>query len=142
MSETFKQADACTMIIFGATGDLAHRIGESRPLEIDIVGGNAAAGGADPGIDDGDEDRPRREISVRGRQLQRQGRQVQGLVTAGRDPLGRVFTVRSTWPGNKDAKVEWFELVGVVDEISPILHDLGTRSLVYFPLGQEWRPST
>ena len=60
----------------------------------------------------------------------------------GRDPLGRVFTVRSTWPGNKDDKVEWFELVGVVDEVSPILHDLGTRSLVYFPLGQEWRPST
>lgn len=60
----------------------------------------------------------------------------------GGDPIGRTLTVVSTWPGNKDDKIEWYELVGVVNEVSPILHDLGTRSLVYLPLGQEWRPST
>jgi len=58
----------------------------------------------------------------------------------GSDPIGRVFTVLNNFSSRKD-KVEWYELVGVVNEVNPILHDLGTRPVAYFPMGQEWRPS-
>jgi putative ABC transport system permease protein len=58
----------------------------------------------------------------------------------GSDPIGRVFTVLNNFANSKD-KVEWYELVGVVNEVNPILHDLGTRPVAYFPMGQEWRPA-
>lgn len=58
----------------------------------------------------------------------------------GRDPVGRTFTLINTW--NPNEKNEWFEVVGLVNEVSPILYDAGTRPFAYFPLGQEWRPQS
>jgi predicted lysophospholipase L1 biosynthesis ABC-type transport system permease subunit len=37
-------------------------------------------------------------------------------------------------------KSESYEVVGVVGDTRPVLHEAGARPCVYFPLGQEWRP--
>jgi predicted permease len=58
----------------------------------------------------------------------------------GGDPLGRQITAVNNW-NTFPEKIEWFEVVGVVTEVSPILHEHGSRPTVYFSLGQDWRPS-
>ncbi|MGB2717740.1 MAG: ADOP family duplicated permease [Vicinamibacterales bacterium] len=58
----------------------------------------------------------------------------------GRNPVGQTLTVINNWSPND--KREWFEVVGVVNDVRPILHDARTRAFVYFPLSQEWRPTT
>ena len=37
-------------------------------------------------------------------------------------------------------QTEWFEVVGVVEEVSPVLAAQGSRPTVYFSLSQEWKP--
>jgi putative ABC transport system permease protein len=46
----------------------------------------------------------------------------------------------SVAPGKTNQKIEWREVVGVVNETNPILHDVGDRPVVYTPLGQSWEP--
>jgi putative ABC transport system permease protein len=58
----------------------------------------------------------------------------------GRDPLGQTLTLINTWSPND--KHEWYRVVGIVNEVSPILNDHGSRPLVYMPLAQQWRPSS
>jgi predicted permease len=56
------------------------------------------------------------------------------------DPIGRTATVVSSWPGSKP---EPFEVVGVVNEVQPVLHHTGgSAPLVYFAMGQQWQPET
>lgn len=61
-------------------------------------------------------------------------------VWPGRDPIGRSLTIINSWPSSND-KQEWFEVIGVVNDVRPILHDARTRAFVYFALSQDWRPS-
>jgi putative ABC transport system permease protein len=57
----------------------------------------------------------------------------------GREALGRTFTMVNSFPSANE-KNELYEVVGIVNEVSPILQDLPSRPLVYFPLSQQWRP--
>jgi putative ABC transport system permease protein len=57
----------------------------------------------------------------------------------GGDAIGRRFTVLSSW--NPNDKLEWYETVGVVGDVSPILHERSPRPFAYLALGQEWRPT-
>jgi putative ABC transport system permease protein len=56
----------------------------------------------------------------------------------GRDPIGHQLTAVNGFNGFKE-KVDWFEVIGVVTDVTPILQE-STRPTVYFPLSQEWRP--
>jgi putative ABC transport system permease protein len=56
----------------------------------------------------------------------------------GRDPIGRVVAARNSFPAANE-QIEWLEVVGVVNEIDPILHDVGQSPFIYRPLGQMWR---
>jgi putative ABC transport system permease protein len=58
----------------------------------------------------------------------------------GRDAVGRTLTVINNWSPND--KQESFEVVGVVNDVKPILHDARARAFVYFPLSQEWQPAS
>jgi hypothetical protein len=57
----------------------------------------------------------------------------------GRDPLGRTLTMVNGWAATAE-KSESYEVVGVVGDMRPVLHEAGGRPCVYFSLGQEWRP--
>jgi predicted permease len=57
----------------------------------------------------------------------------------GRDPAGRMLTMVNEWAATTE-KSESYEVVGVVGDTRPVLHEAGGRPCVYFPLGQEWRP--
>jgi predicted permease len=57
----------------------------------------------------------------------------------GGEAIGQQLTAVNGWNGFKGT-VDWFEVVGIVEEVSPILHEKGSRPTVYFPLSQEWRP--
>jgi len=50
--------------------------------------------------------------------------------------VGQQFTVLSANPGQK---VEWLEVVGVVNDVDPVLNERGHRPLVYVPVKQQWR---
>lgn len=55
----------------------------------------------------------------------------------GRDPLGRFVAAANNFPAAGE-KFEWLEVVGVVNEVDPILRDAGSAPFVYQPLSQEW----
>jgi len=55
----------------------------------------------------------------------------------GRNAIDRFIATRNNFPGPNE-KIEWLEIVGVVNEVDPILQDRGQDPLVYLPLGQEW----
>lgn len=56
----------------------------------------------------------------------------------GADPIGqRVAAFEAGRPGQKTT---WLEVVGVVNEVDPILHDRGEFPFVYVPLSQQWEP--
>jgi putative ABC transport system permease protein len=38
-------------------------------------------------------------------------------------------------------KIDWLEVVGVVSEVDPILHEAGQQPFVYLPFAQKWEPS-
>jgi predicted permease len=61
-----------------------------------------------------------------------------GRLWPGRDPIGRQLAAVNGFNGFKD-KVDWFEVIGVVADVTPILQE-STRPTVYFSLSQEWRP--
>lgn len=50
--------------------------------------------------------------------------------------VGQVFTLQSENPG---PKIEWLEVVGVVNDVDPVLNERGHRPLVYVPVKQQWR---
>ncbi len=56
----------------------------------------------------------------------------------GVNPLGRSL---AQYAANKpDQKVDWLQVVGVVNEVDPILHDVGQQPFVYQPHTQRWEP--
>lgn len=55
----------------------------------------------------------------------------------GRDPIGQRLAAFS--PESPDRKLEWLEVVGVVNEVDPILHDRGEMPFVYVALAQRWQ---
>lgn len=57
----------------------------------------------------------------------------------GRDAIGQQVAAVNGWNGFKGT-VDWFEVIGVAEEVSPILQERGSRPTVYFSLSQEWRP--
>ncbi len=59
-------------------------------------------------------------------------------VWPGRDAIGRTLALASTW--NTNEKPEAYEVVGVVKDVMPILHERDPRPFIYLPLSQEWRP--
>ncbi|HEV3485819.1 MAG TPA: FtsX-like permease family protein, partial [Vicinamibacterales bacterium] len=56
----------------------------------------------------------------------------------GRDALDRTVGVLNPWAPNEG--VEWYDVVGVVSDVSPVLHDRAPSPYVYLPLSQQWRP--
>lgn len=58
----------------------------------------------------------------------------------GRNAVGQTLTMVNTW--NTNEKNEWYEVVGVVNDVKPVLRESGTRPLVYLPLSQAWRPGS
>ena len=59
----------------------------------------------------------------------------------GRDALGRSFTILNSWEAS-NKKLEWFEVIGVASDVSPVLHDREVRPFLYLPLGQQWSPAS
>jgi predicted permease len=58
----------------------------------------------------------------------------------GRDAVGRFVAARNNFPGPGE-KIEWLEVVGIVNEVDPILRDAGRQPYVYVSHGQEWLAS-
>jgi predicted permease len=58
----------------------------------------------------------------------------------GADPIGH--KVAAYTAGKADQKIRWLEVVGVVNEVDPILHDRGEFPFVYVPLSQQWQPGS
>lgn len=56
------------------------------------------------------------------------------------DPIGRSLALASTWPGNAEQTLEWMEVVGVVDDVHPLLDGEAEIPVLYQPMGQEWFP--
>jgi hypothetical protein len=53
--------------------------------------------------------------------------------------VGQQFMLQSDSAGQK---VEWLEVVGVVNDVDPVLNERGHRPLVYVPVKQQWRGAT
>jgi putative ABC transport system permease protein len=60
---------------------------------------------------------------------------------AGGDPVGRFVAARNNFPAAHE-KIEWLEVVGVVNEVDPILRDIGQSPFIYLSHGQEWLVSS
>ena len=58
----------------------------------------------------------------------------------GRDAVGRAIASKNNFPGPTD-RIEWREVIGVADDIDPILREGRRNPFVYLPLGQEWQPT-
>jgi putative ABC transport system permease protein len=56
----------------------------------------------------------------------------------GRSAIGRLVAARNNFPSANE-KIEWLEVVGVVNEVDPILRDVGQNPCIYISLGQQWR---
>ena len=56
----------------------------------------------------------------------------------GRDPLGRVVAAANNFPAAAGEKIEWLEVVGVVNDVDPVLRDTGSAPYIYLLLSQEW----
>jgi putative ABC transport system permease protein len=50
--------------------------------------------------------------------------------------VGRTFTLQTESPGQK---VDWLEVVGVVNDVEPVFNERGHRPRVYVPVKQQWR---
>ena len=59
---------------------------------------------------------------------------------AGRNPLGRSVAAVSAYGGFQQ-RIEWLDVVGVVNDVSPVLQDHGTTPYIYLPMAQQWRPA-
>jgi putative ABC transport system permease protein len=51
--------------------------------------------------------------------------------------VGRFIAVDNT----AQERNTWLEVVGVVNDVAPVLQDLGGNPVFYLPLSQQWRPS-
>ena len=60
-------------------------------------------------------------------------------VWPGRDAIGQSLALVNTWDRNE--KPDVFEVVGVVNDVRPIVHERDIRPFIYLALSQEWRPS-
>lgn len=56
----------------------------------------------------------------------------------GRDPIDRAIAVVS--PFAASAKPEWHQVIGVVNEVSPLFREHGSAPFVYLPIAQRWDP--
>jgi predicted permease len=56
---------------------------------------------------------------------------------AGRSAVGRLIAARNNFPSSGE-QIEWREVVGVVNEVGPILRDAGPTPFIYESLGQQW----
>jgi predicted permease len=56
---------------------------------------------------------------------------------AGRGAIGRLIATRNNFPAPGE-KLEWREVVGVVNEVDPILRDAAQTRFIYESLGQQW----
>jgi putative ABC transport system permease protein len=54
--------------------------------------------------------------------------------------LGRYIAPYS--PDRSNEKIDWVEVVGVVSEVDPVLHEAGQQPFVYLPFAQKWEPSS
>jgi predicted permease len=54
----------------------------------------------------------------------------------GREAIGRFVAARNNFPGPNE-KIEWLEVIGVVNEVDPILR-AGQSPFIYLSHGQEW----
>ncbi len=57
---------------------------------------------------------------------------------AGRDPIGHFVAAKNSFPAVGE-KIDWLQVVGVVNEARPVLQDYGDSPCIYTPLGQQWR---
>jgi putative ABC transport system permease protein len=57
----------------------------------------------------------------------------------GRDPLGQSVAAVSAY-GGPQRRIEWLDVVGVVNDVTPILQEHGTTPYVYLPMAQQWSP--
>ena len=55
----------------------------------------------------------------------------------GEEPLGR----KVAYVPVPSQAVEWMEVISIVNEVNPVLHDIGEAPYVYTSLGQDLRPS-
>jgi putative ABC transport system permease protein len=58
----------------------------------------------------------------------------------GRRAIGHTVAAMSAWNG-PGQRIEWLEVVGVVNEVRPILQDNGATPYIYLPMSQQWRPT-
>ena len=54
--------------------------------------------------------------------------------------VGRTVTMINEWPASNE-RPESYQVVGVVDDVQPVLGEGSQRPFVYFALGQQWRPT-
>jgi putative ABC transport system permease protein len=57
----------------------------------------------------------------------------------GRDPIDRSVAVLSPF-ASSSAKIEWHQVIGVVNEISPLFREHGSAPFIYLPISQKWDP--
>ena len=58
----------------------------------------------------------------------------------GRSAVGHTVAARNQYPAANE-KIEWAEVVGVVDDVDPIVREASQSAHVYLSLGQDWQPS-
>jgi putative ABC transport system permease protein len=56
------------------------------------------------------------------------------------DALGRTLTVVNEW--TPDQKAEWYEVIGVVSDVRPVLHERSVRPFIYLAMAQSPSPSS
>jgi putative ABC transport system permease protein len=59
----------------------------------------------------------------------------------GRSAIGRTVAARNNFPASNE-KLEWAEVIGVVDDVDPIIRDTSQSTHIYLSLGQEWQPTS
>lgn len=57
----------------------------------------------------------------------------------GRSAVGQIVAARNNFPALSE-RIEWAEIVGVVNDVSPIVREPGQSAHIYLSLGQEWQP--
>lgn len=58
----------------------------------------------------------------------------------GRDAVGRFVAAKNSFPSANET-IDWLQIVGVVNDVDPVLRDSGHSPFIYTPLSQEWRMS-
>lgn len=58
----------------------------------------------------------------------------------GNDPIGRTMALQNRFASSDDT-LQWLEVVGVVNDVDPVLRDTLTDPQAYLAMGQSWQPS-